>query len=87
MDTEDTNRPISTTLRPPKIEVNDFKYGYNMARIASLEVLDSLPGGASYSTRMGFLAYVSLLNDHFPNIDHIQAAEFAENIGLRGPKS
>lgn len=87
MNTEDTIRPTLTTLKPPEIEADDFKYGYNMARVASIEVLDSIPGGSTYSLRMGFLAYTALTTNEFPSMDHIKAAEYAEKIGLGAPKS
>lgn len=87
MNTEDTIRPSATTLKPPDINVNDFKCGYNMARVASIDVLDSITNGSTYSLRMGFIAYTALKANEFPSIDHIKAAEYAEKIGLGAPKS
>ena len=79
----ETIRPdTSATLRPQEINENDFLCGYNMAKVASIEVLNAIAGHSDYSLRMGYLAYVALHNNHFPDIDYIKAAEFAEGIGL-----
>lgn len=72
----------STTLRPQEINKSDFLCGYNVARVASIEVINALSGHSAYSLRMGYLAYIALRNNHFPDIDYIKAAEFAESIGL-----
>jgi hypothetical protein len=53
-----------------------------MARVASIAVLDSIKDRPTYSLRMGYIAYVALMTNHFPDIDYIRAAEFAESIGL-----
>ena len=83
MDSIVTVRPdTSATLRPPEINKNDFLCGYNLARVASIDVIDALVGHSSHSLRMGYIAYVALRNNHFPDIDYIKAAEFAESVGL-----
>ena len=83
MDSVATVRPDnSTTLRPQEINKNDFLCGYNLARVASIDVINALTGHSAHSLRMGYIAYVALRNNHFPDIDYIKAAEFAESIGL-----
>ena len=87
MNIDDTIRPSATTLKPPEINVDDFKCGYYMARVASIDVIDSITSKSTYSLRMGYLAYLALTKDQYPDIDYIKAAEFAEKIGLGAKKS
>lgn len=83
MDSVDTTRPDrSTTLRPQRIDPKDFLCGYNMARVASIDVLDAIKDRSTHSLRMGYIAYVALMTNNFPDLDCIKAAEFAESLGL-----
>jgi hypothetical protein len=70
------------TLRPQEIDSNDFICGYQLARVASIDVLESISGRSTHSLRMGYIAYVALSTNNFPDIDCIKAAEFAEGLGL-----
>ena len=82
MTNADTIKPGVSTLRPQDIDKNDFLCGYNLARVASIDVINALTGHSAHSLRMGYIAYVALHNNHFPDIDYIKAAEFAESLGL-----
>lgn len=83
MDSGTIQPPADPTDRPQEIDVDDFRMGYQMGRVASsLNVLDSITGRPTHSLRMGYMAYQALLNNEFPNIDYIRAAEFAEWLGL-----
>lgn len=70
------------TLRPQEIDSNDFICGYQLARVASIDVINSIPGHSTHSLRMGYIAYIALSTNNFPDIDCIKAAEFAESLGL-----
>jgi len=71
-----------STLRPQAIDHNDFICGYRLARVASIDVINSMQGHSTYSLRMGYIAYIALSTNNFPDIDCIKAAEFAEGLGL-----
>ena len=72
------------TLKPEPIDEGEFRCGYNMARIATLSVLEGL-SSRSHSLRMGFLAYQSIKTGIFTSADEIVAAEFAELLNLTSP--
>jgi hypothetical protein len=72
------------TIKPEPLNESDFRCGFNLARIASLSVLDGIPS-KSHSLRMGFMAYLSIKTGNFNSVDEIVAADFAEQLNLLPP--
>jgi hypothetical protein len=73
---------LADTVRPEPIDENEFRCGFGLAKISSINVLDGLGDISKHSIRMGYFAYVALTTNDFPSLDHVIAAEFAEKIGL-----
>lgn len=70
------------TVKPDPIDENEFRCGFGMARVATLDVIEGIPSQSKNSLRMGYLAYHSLLTGSFNTTDEIVAAELAEKFNL-----
>jgi hypothetical protein len=69
------------TIKPEPLDESDFRYGFNLARIASLKVLEGIPS-KSHSLHMGFIAYRSIATGTFSSTEELEAADFAEKLNL-----